>query len=86
MLTDEYNKTPALFAIPAVFLVEGTYYAIREYGCRHRDDRNAPTYSDKPTAFDWSDYPACDIDHANACDLHSTCTLVDATHARCMPD
>ena len=86
MIAGEYRKTPALFAIPAVFLLDGGYYAIREYSCRHEGTASTPSASDNPTAFDWSAYPACEIDRASECGARSTCTLVDATHARCMPD
>jgi len=85
MATDVYRSAPAYLLIPGTFLASGILYSISEYRCRHADESTPPRYDNAPTPFDWSSYAPCTIDHPTECTTSQTCTLVDASHARCMP-
>ncbi len=79
-----YGTSTAYAAIPGVLAIEGAYYAIKDVRCRHADRLPEARPSEAPVPFDWNQYAPCTLDHAD-CDASHTCTLVDATHARCMP-
>jgi len=80
-----YGTSAAYAAIPGVLAVEGAYYAIKDVRCRHRDHEAAPHPSEAPVLLDWNQYAPCTVDHGD-CDAPHTCKLIDATHARCMPN
>jgi hypothetical protein len=80
-----YGTSAWWAAIPGVLAIEGAYYAINDLRCRHAARPADPRPSDAPVPFDWNQYAPCAIDHGD-CDAAHTCTLIDATHARCMPN